>query len=162
MAEESKVRHPVVRIDVRIQVGADRMAATDDPLFLGLRGPAGREFRLSPAKGHALRRGKEDHYVLAAAEAPETNVEHPNFNDPTQPALAAGGVAGVYLRKGLEPIPNVRALGEMDDRLEVEAVTVEVAAEGLAEPLRFARRGPIWLGLVSGLFLEIPPAADGA
>jgi hypothetical protein len=159
MAEESKIRHPVLRIDVRIQVGEDRLAASDDPLYLGLRGPAGREFRLSPAKGHALRRGREDHYVLAASEA---NVEHPELNDPTRPLLDAGAVDGVYLRKGLEPIPNVRALGEMDDRLEVGGVTVEIAAEGLAEPLRFSRRGPFWLGLVSGLFLEIPPAADGA
>ena len=72
------------------------------------------------------------------------------------PTLDADGISGVYLRKGLEPIPNVRGLGEMDDRLEVEAIEVEISVEGESTPRRFARRGPIWLGLVCGLFLEIP------
>ena len=44
----------------------------------------------------------------------------------------------------------------MDDRLEVEAVEVEISIANDPRPRRFARRGPIWLGLVCGLLLEIP------
>ena len=44
----------------------------------------------------------------------------------------------------------------MDDRLEVEAVEVEISVAGEPTPRRFARRGPIWLGLVCGLLLEVP------
>jgi hypothetical protein len=159
---ERSPRHPVQRIAVRIRVGHDLMAATDDPIFLGLSGPAGREFRLKPARGRALRRGAEDRYVLGAPDDPETNVEHPAFNDPGQPPIDADDIASAYLRKGFEPVPNVRALAEMDDRLEIEHVEVEISAAGEPKPRRFARRGPIWLGLVAGLRLEIPPADSEA
>jgi hypothetical protein len=158
---QTAIRHPVRRIEVRIQVGPHLMAGTDDPLFLGLRGPAGREFRMRPAQGRALRRGSEDHFVFGAAADPDVNVDFPALNDPTQPALDADQIEGVYLRKGLDPIPNVRALGEMDDRLEVAEIEVSVVAEGDAGPRRYARSGPFWLGLVSGLLLEIPRAASG-
>jgi hypothetical protein len=152
----------IVRIGVRIQVGSHLMAATDDPLFLGLRGPAGREFRLLLATGRALRRGAEDHFVIGAPDDPATNLEHPDLNDPTSPPLAARDVTGLYLRKGFEPIPNVRGRGEMDDRIEVAAVEVEIAVEGQPKALRFARQGPLWLGLAAGLEMEIPRADTGA
>lgn len=158
MAEERSPKHSVQRIIVRVRVSQDLMAASDDPLFFGLRGACGREFRLQPARGRALRRGSEDCFVLGAPDDPETNVEHAEFNDPTNPALDAEEITGAYLLKGFEPIPNVRALGEMDDRLGLDHVEVEVSAEGESGPRRFARKGPIWLGLVSGLLLEIPPA----
>jgi hypothetical protein len=146
----------VVRIEVRVHVGKELMAATDDPVFLGLEGPDGREFRLAPAKGHVLRRGTESHFVLGSPDDAATNVTHPELNDPTRPAIDAEAIARVYLRKGVEPIPNVRGLGEMDDRLEVERVEVVVVAAGNAPALRFARSGPLWLGLLCGAQIEIP------
>ncbi len=158
MAEERSLRHPVQRIAVRIRVSQDLLAASDDPIFFGLHGHSGREFRLQPARGRALRRGSEDCFVLGAPDDPETNVEHAELNDPTNPALDAEAITGAYLRKGFEPVPNVRALGEMDDRLGVDHIEVEVSAEGEPKARRFARKGPIWLGLVAGLRLEIPPA----
>jgi len=148
----------VRRITVEVRVGKDRKAATDDPVFLGLRGAAGREFRLAPAKGSSLRRGHTDRFVLAGPDDATTNVEHPELNDPSRPGLDADQIERCYLRKGFEPIPNVRALGEMDDRLEVEQVTVEIEVEGEATPRRFRRAGPVWLGLVAGLSIEIPRA----
>ncbi len=156
MAENSPTRHPVVRIEVRIQVGPNLMSGTDDPLFLGLRGSEGREFRLKLTGGGSLRRGREGRVVFGAPEDPATNAEMPELNDPTRPTLDANAISAIYLRKGLEPIPNVRGLGEMDDRLELEAVAVEISVADEPKPRRFARRGPIWLGLVCGLLLEIP------
>ena len=50
----------LIRIRVRLKIGESRMAASDDPLYLGLHGPCGREFRLELQKGHARRRGHED------------------------------------------------------------------------------------------------------
>jgi hypothetical protein len=132
------------------------MSGKDDPVFLGLRGGAGREFRLKLAGGGSLRRGQEGHFVLGAPSDPATSVDASELNDPTSPTLDADTISGVYLRKGLEPIPNVRGLGEMDDRLEVEAVAVEISVANEPKPRRFARRGPIWLGLLCGLLLEIP------
>lgn len=149
----------VIRIEVRIQVGDHLMAASDDPLFLGLRGPEGREFRLRFEHKKNLRRGQLDHFVLGPPGAGATNVAQPELNDPTQPALHADQIAGFYLRKGFEPIPNVRAMGEMDDRVLVDWAEVQVVAEGRAQPLRFRREGPLWLGLNAGLSIEIPPAA---
>ncbi len=146
----------IIRIHVRLLVGDNLMSASDDPLFLGLRGPAGREFRLRPAHGRSLRRGHEDQFVLGAAGDPATNVAQPEFNDPTRPPLAFDGVESVYLRKGFDPIPNVRALGEMDDRLELLEAEVEIESEARPKALRFARKGPIWLGLVAGLRFELP------
>jgi hypothetical protein len=146
----------VVRIEVRIQVGPNLMSGTDDPLFLGLRGAAGREFRLKLAGAGSLHRGQQGYFVLGAPTDPATNVVPPELNDPTNPAIDAGGISGIYLRKGLEPIPNVRGMGEMDDRVEVEAVAVEISVANEPQPRRFARHGPIWLGLACGLFLEIP------
>ncbi len=131
------------------------MAASDDPLYLGLQGASGREFRLQLAKGKSLRRGKEDCFVLGAPSDPATNVENAEFNDPTAPPLEARTVEGVYLRKGFEPIPNVRGLGEMDDRLEIVEAEVEIHSQDDPKPLRFARKGPIWLGLVAGMRFEL-------
>ncbi len=136
------------------------MAASDDPLFLGLRGPAGREFRLMPAKGQGLRRGAEDRFVLGAPDDPATNVAHAEFNDPTNPILDAEEIETLYLRKGHEPIPNVRAFGEMDDRLEIIEAGVEIYTRGGPKPIGFVRKGPIWLGLVAGLRFEIPRSHD--
>jgi hypothetical protein len=145
----------IERIVVRIKVGSDRMAGSDDPFFLRLTGPAGRDFRLDLAKGKNLRRGAEDVYVLAAQRHPESNVSHPDLNDPTIPPLRAGAISGVVLLKGMEPIPNVRGVGELDDRLEIERVEVEIHAGGGAELARYRREGPIWLGLLAGLSLEL-------
>ena len=156
MSEQKTVGSRVVRIEVRVAVGDSLMAASDDPLFLGIRGPCGREFRLQPAHGSALRRGSEDRFVIGAADDPATNIAHPELNDPTSPPLDADSVTGVYLRKSQEPIPNVRAFGEMDDRLEIAEAEIEMSSEGRPKAVRFTRRGPIWLGLVSGLLFEIP------
>ncbi len=160
MAEQGATRHPVTRIEVRIQVGPNLMSGTDDPLFLGLRGAAGREFRLKLAGAGSLRRGQEGHFVLGAPNDPAANVEAPELNDPTNPTLDADGISGIYLRKGLEPIPNVRGLGEMDDRVEVEKVAVEISVVNEPQPRRFVRHGPVWLGLACGLFLEIPSSDE--
>ena len=161
MAEESKVEFPIQRIRVRVKTGSSRMSGSDDPLFLGLTGASGREFRLKLAKGRALRRRQEDLFVLGAPDDPETNIDEAEFNDPTHPALACGEVASVYLRKGFEPIPNVRGVGEMDDRIELIEAEVDIYAEGRPKPVRHRRRGPIWLGLISGTRLEIPRVDDG-
>ena len=156
------IRHSIERIEVRIQVGDDRMAATDDPIFFGLRGPAGREFRLALAKGTPFRRSSEDHFVLGSSGAAAANVAHPELNDPASPALDAADVDSTYLRKDSEPLPNVRGMGEMDDRIQLLRVDVEIHAAGLAEPRRYSRVGPFWLGLVSGGVLEVPAVATGA
>ena len=103
MAQDSATRHPVVRIEVRIQVGPNLMSGTDDPLFLGLRGAEGREFRLNLAGAGSLSRGQEGHFVLGAPGDPAVNVDQPELNDPTSPALDADGISSVYLRKGFEP-----------------------------------------------------------
>jgi hypothetical protein len=99
--------------------------------------------------------------VLAAPGAADVNVARPELNDPSVPELDAGRIRGVYLRKGQDPIPNVRGHGEMDDRLEIAAVTVEIHADGLEAPRRFRREGPIWLGLVCGTVVEIAGADAG-
>jgi hypothetical protein len=146
----------IVRIEVRLLIGDSLMAASDDPLFLGIRGGSGREFRLQLARGKSLRRGQEDRFVLGAPSDPATNVENAEFNDPTAPALEAQDVESLYLRKGFEPIPNVRGKGEMDDRLEIVEAEVEIHCQDDPKPLRFARKGPIWLGLVSGCRFQLP------
>jgi hypothetical protein len=158
---QDSVLSPIVRIEVRVQVGESLLAASDDPLFLGLRGPSGREFRLALARGRSLRRSALDVFVLGPPSDPDTNVEQAELNDPTAPALCADGISGAYLRKGLDPIPNVRAVGEMDDRLEVVEVELALHVAGRAEPIRFGRRGPLWLGLVCGLAFDLAPL-DGA
>jgi hypothetical protein len=147
---------PVRKIVVRVKVGDHRMSATDDPLFLQLHGPSGREFRLSLAHGRALRRGSEDVFVLGPPEDADTNLAHPELNDPTQPPLDLVGIERVSLWKGMEPLPNVRGLGEMDDRLEVDEAETEIHAGNLSKPARFFRRGPFWLGLICGKSLELP------
>lgn len=157
---EPTIRNPLERIEVRVCVGKAPMAATDDPIFLGIRGPAGREFRLQHAKGPSFRRGADDRYVLAAAGDAAANVDHAELNDPTTPALDAADVTGFYVRKGAEPIPNVRGIGELDDRVEIVEVEITVYAAGLAAPLRFARRGPVWLGLACGEMFEVPREND--
>jgi hypothetical protein len=144
----------VSRIEIRLQIGQSLLAASDDPLFLGVAGPCGREFRLELSHGRSLRRGAEDHYVLGPSQDATTNVKHPELNDPTFPGLDAETIAGVYLRKGTDPIPNVRAVGELDDRLEVLSANVEIHIDG-QDPIRFGRRGPIWLGLAAGLRFEL-------
>jgi hypothetical protein len=150
----------LIRIRVKIKIGESRMAASDDPLFLGLHGPHGREFRLELQSGRASRRGHEDVYVLGQPEDPETNVEHPELNDPTAPPIDAASVIGVYLRKGFDPIPNVRGVGEMDDRIEIIEAEIEIESEGAVKAARFSRPGPIWLGLVCGVRFELPRCED--
>ena len=162
MAKSSEIQKRVVKIRVRVQIGGNLLSASDDPLFLGLRGDDGREFRLLLREGDALRRGGEDVFVLAGADDPETNVAHPKLNDPARPPIDAARITSVYLRKGFEPIPNVRALGEMDDRLELDWAEVEIDAENEPKAATFLRHGPIWLGLVSGLHFEVPRAVEGA
>ena len=66
MSEPAATRSRVTRIEVRVRVGDNLLAASDDPFFLGLTGPSGREFRLLLAHGRTLRRKAEDHFVLAA------------------------------------------------------------------------------------------------
>jgi hypothetical protein len=149
----------VSRIDVRVQVGDSLLAASDDPLFLGLRGSAGREFRLLLAHGKSLRRKAHDHYVLVPTTHPDSNVKFPELNDPTDPPLDADTITGVYLRKGLDPIPNVRAVGELDDRLEVVLATVEIHTG--SGKRRYHRAGPLWLGLNAGLVIDLA-RLDGA
>lgn len=142
----------VERIVVRVQVGEGLMAASDDPFFLRLVGPSGREFRLSLAHGKSLRRGREDVYRLAAP-GDDPNIEHPELNDPTVPPLALAGIERVVLVKGLDPMPNVRGVGELDDRLLIDDASV--AIEGDGQTVRFARQGPIWLGLICGMSVEL-------
>jgi hypothetical protein len=146
---------------LRLKIGESLMAGSDDPLFLGLHGPDGREFRIRFARGASLRRGAEDVYHLGPADDKQTNVANPKFNDPTSPPIDAVRIIGVYLRKGFEPIPNVRGVGEMDDRLEVLEAELSVHAEGQARPVRYLRKGPLWLGLVAGLRLDLPQADPG-
>lgn len=162
MARSSDIEKRVVKIRVRLQVGGNLLSASDDPLFLGLRGEDGREFRLLLADGDSLRRGGEDVFVLGGPDDPETNVAHPELNDPTRPPLDATHVTSAYLRKGFEPIPNVRALGEMDDRLELDWVEIDLEVDGQPRGARFIRHGPIWLGLVAGLHFEIPRVVEQA
>jgi hypothetical protein len=157
----ASAQRPVEKIVVRVRVGSDLMAASDDPLFLRLGGPSGREFRLRLAKGKSLRRGQEDRFVLGAPDDPETNVDQPQLNDPGSPPLDLLGIDHAWLVKGMEPLPNVRGFGEMDDRLLLEEVEVQVHAKG-GPPARFRREGPHWLGLVCGLSLELARADDGA
>ncbi|NNL65748.1 MAG: hypothetical protein HKP30_05860 [Myxococcales bacterium] len=153
------IEQPVTRIVLRLQMGSDRMAATDDPVFLGLRGPDGREFRVAPAHGKALRRGGDEQFVFGAPDDGETNVAEPALNDPNAPALDAARIQGLYLRKRQDAFPNVRGMGELDDRLQVEAVEATLeCADGSTH--RYARRGPIWLGLTSGLSIELAPAGS--
>lgn len=159
---EPKIQNRVERIEVHVCIGEARMAATDDPIFLGIRGPGGREFRLQRAEGASFRRGADDRYVLAGADDDATNVDHAELNDPTAPALDAARIESCYVRKGAEPIPNVRGIGELDDRVEIVEVEITVHAAGQAEPLRFARQGPIWLGLACGSTLEVPREDDAA
>lgn len=154
--DRSKIVNAVARIEVVIRVGQAPMAATDDPVFLGVRGSGGREFRLQHAGGASFRRDAEDHYVLAGAREAATNIEHPEMNDPTLPPLDAAAITSLYVRKGAEPIPNVRGIGELDDRLEIVRVEITIHADGIAAPLRFAREGPIWLGLACGETFEVP------
>lgn len=158
MNSSSPLRAPIQRIVVRITVGSDRMAASDDPLFLELHGPLGRDFRLAPKQGRALRRGAEDRFVLGAGDDPDVNIAFPELNDPTSPRIEAAALTGVALRKGLEPIPNVRGFGEMDDRLQLMDAEVEIHVEGEPKPRRYARKGPFWLGLVCGLRSWLAPA----
>jgi len=150
----------LVRIRVRLQVGDTLMSGSDDPLYLGLGGPCGREFRLELQAGRARRRGHEDVYILGPPDDPETNVDHPEFNDPTAPPIPAASITGVYLRKGFDPIPNVRGVGEMDDRLEIAEAAVEIESAGAVTAIRFQRAGPIWLGLTAGLRFDLPRCED--
>ena len=156
MSEPPVIRSAIERIEVRVLVGDSLLAASDDPFFLGLSGPSGREFRLLLARGKSLRRKAEDRYLLGG---PEANVEQPELNDPSAPPLDAEGITGAYLRKGLDPIPNVRAVGELDDRLEL--VEAEVTIHSPGGPQRFRRRGPLWLGLVAGMQIELARLDEG-
>lgn len=154
MSEPAATRSRVTRIEVRVRVGDSLLAASDDPIFLGLTGSSGREFRLLLARGRSLRRKAEDHYVLAAPDQPDANVAAAELNDPTHPPLDLAGITGVYLRKNLSPIPNVRGVGELDDRLELLEAEVTIHG-GSGERLRFHRDGPLWLGLNAGLRINL-------
>ena len=144
----------VEKITVRLRVGTDRMAASVDPVFLRLGGPDGRDFRLQHHHGKGLRKGREEIFVLGPPDSPDTNIVHPELNDPTTPSLDLRGIHSVKLIKGLEPLPNVRGVGEMDDRLLIDEIEVTLHAKG-QEPRRFYRDGPHWLGLICGMVLEL-------
>jgi hypothetical protein len=161
MAAQATPSDPILRMFLRLTIGESLMAGSDDPLFLGLHGPHGREFRVRFARGPSLRRGAEETFCLGSPNDPETNVANPAFNDPTAPALDGALVETAYLRKGFEPVPNVRGMGEMDDRLELLAAELSIHTRGRAKPLRFLRRGPIWLGLVAGLRLDLARIDEG-
>ena len=161
MAALATSAHPILRMILRLTIGESLMAGSDDPLFLGVHGAQGREFRIRFARGPSLRRGGEETFCLGSPRDRETNVANPGFNDPTAPAMDGALIQSVYLRKGFEPVPNVRGMGEMDDRLELIEAELSVHASGRAKPLRFLRRGPIWLGLVSGLRLDLPRVDEG-
>ena len=138
MSTQAAASNPIQSVVVRVQVGSDRKAGTDDPVFLRLAGPGGREFRLTLAKGR-----------------PDANIDHAELNDPSAPQLDASGIERVELYKGLAPIPNVRGLAELDDRAQIDRVEVEIHGSADSEPLRFAREGPFWLGLVCGFRIEL-------
>ena len=159
MSTQVQVENPIRRIRIHLHVGSDRLAATDDPVFVGLRGPSGREFRLALARGRALRRKGDEHYVFGPKDDADTNVDHPTLNDPTTPVLDADTVEGVYVRKRQEPIPNVRGMGEMDDRLQLESI--EVRIESANGERVYRREGPIWLGLTCGLSFDLPAVDEG-
>jgi hypothetical protein len=154
-------RAAIRRIVVGVHVGTDRLAGTDDPLFLELVGPGGREFRLEFSQGRALRRGALDRFVLGGPNDPETNVANPDLNDPTDPPLDANRVLGISIRKGLDPIPNVRGRGELDDRVQLVAVEVDLYVDGQPAPRRWIQEGSVWLGLVCGMRMSLV-ASDGA
>jgi len=153
---------PIEKIVVRIRVGDHRMSGSDDPFFLRLVGPGGREFRLRLARGKTLRRGALDVFVLGPAGAADTNVAHPELNDPTRPPLDLSQIEHVSLHKAMEPIPNVRGVAELDDRLELEDIEVEIHPAGQATPVRYRRAGPIWLGLNCGLCIELAVVDEAA
>ena len=155
---DAQPAQPIVKIVVEIEVGSHRMSATDDPLFLHLEGPCGREFRLGLQKATSLRKGASDAFVLGAPDDSETNVENPELNDPRTPALDLGGIHRVALRKGLDPIPNVRGIAELDDRLEITHARVAFHLDGSPQPVLYEREGPIWLGLISGLCVDLAPS----
>ncbi len=161
MAAHATSAHPILRMILQLTIGESLMAGSDDPLFLGVHGPQGREFRIRFGRGPSLRRGGEESFCLGSPNDPETNVAHPALNDPTAPAMDAALIQSVYLRKGFEPVPNVRGMGEMDDRLELLAAELSIQSTQRAKPLRFVRRGPIWLGLVSGLRLDLGRVDEG-
>ena len=106
------------------------------------------------------RRGDRKRPDQHQPEDPETNVEHPELNDPTAPPIDAASLTGVYLRKGFDPIPNVRGVGEMDDRIEISEAEVEIESEGAVKAIRFNRSGPIWLGLVAGVRFDLSRCED--
>jgi hypothetical protein len=136
------------------------MAATDDPIFLQLSGACGREFRLLHATRKSLRRGSEDTFVLGPPDAKETSVSHPELNDPTHPPLYVGGIEGVAIVKATDPLPNVRGVGEMDDRLLIDEAEVVIHSDD-GQTVRFYRQGPHWLGLICGRRLDLPRVASG-
>jgi hypothetical protein len=161
MPSDATPSQPIRRMTLRIKVGESLMAGTDDPLFLGIHGADGREFRVRFARGHSLRRGAEDVYGFGPPDDADTNVANPAFNDPSVPPMDAARIQSVYLRKGFEPIPNVRGMGEMDDRLEVVEVELALHVVGRPKPVRYLRRGPLWLGLVAGLRVDLPRVDEG-
>jgi hypothetical protein len=138
------------------------MSGSDDPFFLRLVGPSGREFRLLHAKGKTLRRGTQDVFVLGGPDDPDVNVANPELNSPLLPPLDLAKIERVSLHKGLSPIPNVRGVGELDDRLELELIEVELYTASESKPRRYQRTGPLWLGLNCGLSIELADVDESA
>lgn len=155
MASQPPPQIPLEKIVVRVKVGNHRMSGSDDPFFLRLVGACGREFRLLHARGKTLRRGAEDIFVLGAPDDSDTNVADPELNNPLLPPLDLAQIERVSLHKGLSPIPNVRGVGELDDRLELDEIEVALHAAGQHKPRRYQRTGPLWLGLNCGLSIEL-------
>ena len=106
-----------------------------------------------------MRDGIHSRSLRLPPEDPETNVAHPDLNDPSSAPLPAAALSRVVLHKDMEPIPNVRGLGEMDDRVQITTVSVEIHTQGSPEAIRWERNGTFWLGLVCGLAVDLERVA---
>jgi hypothetical protein len=137
-------------ITVELQVGPDSVAASPDPLFLGLYGPGGgREFRLdAPTFEEFNQAGKSVRLQLGTGCCPKPNDRQVSWssqghgNDPSIYGIDLDGVEFVYLRKQLlegKPQDNILVLQWVDVRL----------CDG-SEIRRFGSSGRLWFGLETG------------